>query len=141
MRINLQVSAPLIPFIAKSTDEGKVRNSGRIDPYYLFYSGEGENKSFVRRFPGFALSSYGLDGQGVGVRVPVGEDYSPTYVVQIPSGAHPVSYPMDIGRSFPGVKRPGRETDNSPPNYADVKKTWICTSTPPYVSMAQCLIS
>jgi hypothetical protein len=35
-----------------------------------------------------------------------------------------------------GVKRPGREADHSPPTSAEVKKTWIYTSTPPYVFMA-----
>jgi hypothetical protein len=36
----------------------------------------------------------------------------------------------------PEVKRPGRQADNSPPASAEVKKMWICTSTPPYVFMA-----
>jgi hypothetical protein len=40
----------------------------------------------------------------------------------------------------PGVKRQGRETDRSPPTSADVRKTWIYSSTPPYVFMAQCSI-
>jgi hypothetical protein len=45
-------------------------------------------------------------------------------------------------RSFPspGVKRLGREADHSPPTTADVEKTWICTSTPPYAFMARCLL-
>jgi hypothetical protein len=34
------------------------------------------------------------------------------------------------------VKRPGREADHSPPASAEIKKTWIYTSTPPYVFMA-----
>jgi hypothetical protein len=42
---------------------------------------------------------------------------------------------------FPGVKRPRREADHSPPASAEVKKTWISTSTPPYAFMAWCLIS
>jgi hypothetical protein len=29
-----------------------------------------------------------------------------------------------------GVKRPGRETDNSPPSKAEVKNAWSYTSTP-----------
>jgi hypothetical protein len=33
--------------------------------------------------------------------------------IQTGSGAHPASYPMAIKGSFPGVKRPGRETDHS----------------------------
>jgi hypothetical protein len=40
-----------------------------------------------------------------------------------------------------GVKRPGREAHQSSPTSAEVKKTWIYTSTPPYAFMAQCLIS
>jgi hypothetical protein len=35
-----------------------------------------------------------------------------------------------------GLKRPGCEADHSPPASAEVKKTWIYTSTHPYVSMA-----
>jgi hypothetical protein len=38
---------------------------------------------------------------------------------------------MDTGGSFPGVKRPGREADHSPPSSAEVKNTWSYTSTPP----------
>jgi hypothetical protein len=41
----------------------------------------------------------------------------------------------------PGVKRPGREADHSPPTSAEVKKMWIYKPTPPYTFMAQCLIS
>jgi hypothetical protein len=37
---------------------------------------------------------------------------------------------------FLGVKRPGREADNSPPTSDEVKKMWIHTSTPPYAFMA-----
>ena len=36
-------------------------------------------------------------------------------------GAHPASYAMGTG-SFPGVKRPGRGVDYSPPSSAEVKK-------------------
>jgi hypothetical protein len=43
---------------------------------------------------------------------------------------------MGTRGSFPGVKRPGREADHSPPASAEVKKMWIYTSTPPYVFMA-----
>jgi hypothetical protein len=40
-----------------------------------------------------------------------------------------------------GVKRPGSESDNSPPTSAEIKKTWTYTFTPPYAFVAQCLIS
>jgi hypothetical protein len=36
----------------------------------------------------------------------------------------------------PGVKRKGREADHASPTSAEVKKTWIHTSTPPYAFMA-----
>jgi hypothetical protein len=37
--------------------------------------------------------------------------------------------------TFPRVKRPGLEADNSPPTSAEVKKICIYTSTPPYAIM------
>jgi hypothetical protein len=40
------------------------------------------------------------------------------------------------GALSPGVKRPGREADQSPPASAEVKKMRIYTSTPPYAFMA-----
>jgi hypothetical protein len=39
------------------------------------------------------------------------------------------------GTISPGVKRPGHEADHSPPASAEVKKTWVYTSTRPYVFM------
>jgi hypothetical protein len=36
----------------------------------------------------------------------------------------------------PGVKRQGREANDLPPTSAEVKKTWIYTSTPLYVFMS-----
>jgi hypothetical protein len=40
------------------------------------------------------------------------------------------------GAHSPGVKRPGYEADHSPPSSAEVKKTWIYTSTSPYAFTA-----
>jgi hypothetical protein len=57
------------------------------------------------------------------------------YIVQTGSGAHPASYPKGTGALSPGVRRPGREADQSPPASAEVKKTWVYISTPPYVFM------
>jgi hypothetical protein len=45
------------------------------------------------------------------------------------------------GALSPRVKRPRSESNRSPPTSAEVKNTWIYTSTPPYVFMALCLIS
>jgi hypothetical protein len=36
----------------------------------------------------------------------------------------------------PGVKWLRREADHSPPTSAEVKKTWVYISTPPYIFMA-----
>jgi hypothetical protein len=44
---------------------------------------------------------------GVGVRVPVGQEFSLLPVVQTGSGVHPASYPMGTGDSFPGYKAAG----------------------------------
>jgi hypothetical protein len=78
-----------------------------------------------------------LDDRGIGVRVPVGQEFSLLHVVQTDSGVHPASYPMGTGSSFPrGVKRQEHEADHSPPASAEVKKMWIYTSTPPYAFMA-----
>jgi hypothetical protein len=70
---------------------------------------------------GIALG-YGLDDRGFRVRFPAeAGKFSLHPRVQNGSGAHPASYPMDTRGSFPGVKRPGREADHSPPSSADVK--------------------
>jgi hypothetical protein len=58
-------------------------------------------------FPRLLFTPYGLDGWGVGVRVSVGSRIFPSPQRPDGSGAHPASYPMDTGGSFPGVKRPG----------------------------------
>jgi hypothetical protein len=59
------------------------------------------------------------------VRVPTGGgNLHLHHHVQTGSGAHPASYPTDTRGSFPGVKRPGREADHSPPSSAKVKE-WV----------------
>jgi hypothetical protein len=50
-------------------------------------------------------TGYGLDDRAVGVRVPVVKNF--LHVVQTGSRAHPVSYPMGTGGSFPGGKAAG----------------------------------
>jgi hypothetical protein len=47
---------------------------------------------------------------------------------------------MGTRDSFPGIKRPRREADHSPPSSAEDKNAWSYTSTPQYVFMAWCLI-
>jgi hypothetical protein len=49
----------------------------------------------------------GLDDRGVGVRVPVGSEFSLLHIAQTSSGAHPASYPMGTWGSFSGGKAAG----------------------------------
>jgi hypothetical protein len=50
--------------------------------------------------------------------------------IQWENSTVPISSSMETGTFSPGVKRPGREADHSPPAGAEVKKMWIYTSTP-----------
>jgi hypothetical protein len=77
-------------------------------------------------------SSVGIaTGWTAGVRLPAVQDFSLLHSVQTGSGTHPASYPVTSGftpppppdgESFPGVRRPWREADRSPPSSAEVKK-------------------
>jgi hypothetical protein len=75
------------------------------------------------------VTGYGLDDRGT-------LEFSLLHAVKTDSEVHPTSYPMGNGGSSPGVKRHVRETDHSSPTSAEVKKTWMYTSTPPYAFMA-----
>jgi hypothetical protein len=52
------------------------------------------------------------------------------------TSSRPVLGPSQLSRQWasgslsPGIKLPGREADHSPPTSAEVKETWIYTSTP-----------
>jgi hypothetical protein len=53
-------------------------------------------------------TGYGLDDRMIGVRFPAeAGNFSPRHRVQTASGAHPASYPMGAGGSFPGGKAAG----------------------------------
>jgi hypothetical protein len=52
-------------------------------------------------------TGYGLDGRGVGFRVPVRTRFFFFHVVQTGSGAHPASYPIGTGGSFHGGEAAG----------------------------------
>jgi len=62
-------------------------------------------------------------------------DFSPFHCDLITTLAHPAAYPEDTGGSFPGLKQPGCEFDNSPSSTFDVKvkSVWICIHTPSLV--------
>jgi hypothetical protein len=68
-------------------------------------------------------TGYELDVRGIGVRVPVGARF---FLLATSSG--PVLWPTQSpiqwvpGVPSPGLKRPGREADHSPPNSAEVKR-------------------
>jgi hypothetical protein len=86
-------------------------------------------------------TGYGLDDSGVGVRVSVG-----SRILSSPRRPDRLWGPPSLRskgfRGFsPGVKRLECEADHPLPTSVEVKKTCIYTSTPPYVFMAQCLIS
>jgi hypothetical protein len=81
-------------------------------------------------------TGYGMDDQGVGVRVPVG-----SRIFSSPRRPDRIWGPLNLlsnwyRGSFAGVQRPGCEAYNSPPASTEGKKMWIYTSTPPYVFMA-----
>jgi hypothetical protein len=67
------------------------------------------------------VSDYGLDSRG---SIPDrAKDSSSNLCVQTGSGAHPASYTMGTGGSFPkGKARPGCDAYHSPPSTAKVKK-------------------
>jgi len=48
-------------------------------------------------------------------------NFSLHHRVQTGSKFHPASYPVGNRASFPGVKRPGREADHSPPSSVELK--------------------
>jgi hypothetical protein len=48
-------------------------------------------------------------------------DFSLLRSVQTSSLAHPSTYAMGTWSDFPGVKRPVRESDHTPPSSAEVK--------------------
>jgi hypothetical protein len=76
-------------------------------------------------------TDYGLDDRGIGVRVSVG-----SRIFSSPQHPDRLWGPPNLLSNgyrwlfLPGVKRPGREIDNSPKASAEFKKMWIYTPTP-----------
>jgi hypothetical protein len=81
------------------------------------------------------VTSYGLDDQGVAIRVLVGSRIfsSPRHPDRLWGPPNLLSNGVP-GALSPGVKRPGCEADHSPTAGAEVKKMWIYRSTPPWHS-------
>jgi hypothetical protein len=78
-------------------------------------------------------TGYGLDNRGVGVRVPVGARiFSKSSRLALGSTQPPIQWVP--GTLSPGVKRQGREADQSPPTSAEVKKIYPLPHTPSWRS-------
>jgi hypothetical protein len=82
-------------------------------------------------------SGHGPDDRGVEVRVPVGSRIfsSPRRTDRLWGSPNILSIGYR-GAFSPGVKRPKREADHSPPASVEVKKMWIYTSTYSHIFMA-----
>jgi hypothetical protein len=95
---------------------------------------ERENTMFIFIYDSAVgiATGYGMDNRGVGVRVPVR-----SRIFSSPLRPDRLwGPPSFLSNGYRGQKRQGREADHSPPASAEVKKTWLYTSTPPYVFMA-----
>jgi hypothetical protein len=68
---------------------------------------------------GFICVRFRRGGDGIATGWTAG-GFSQLHSVQTGSGGHPISYLMGTGGSFPGINRPGRETDHSPLSSAKV---------------------
>jgi len=65
--------------------------------------------------------------------------FSIRHRIQTGSGAHPASFPINTGGSYPEIRRPGREDDHSPPSSAEINaRSYNAISQ--YVLIAWCLI-
>jgi hypothetical protein len=80
-------------------------------------------------------NGYGLDDREVRVRVPVGLRIFSKSSRPALRRTQPL-IEWVLGALSSGVKRQEREADISIPSSAEVKKMWICSSTPPYAFMA-----
>jgi hypothetical protein len=61
-------------------------------------------------------------GWTAGARFPTGaKDFSLLHSVQAGSGAHPISYTLGTGGTFPGSTAAGVEADHSPSSSAEIK--------------------
>jgi hypothetical protein len=63
-------------------------------------------------------------------------DFSVLYSIQIGSGANPASYSVNTGKSFPALKLPESEFNNSRAASAEIKNDWSCTSSCPRIFIA-----
>jgi hypothetical protein len=85
------------------------------------------------------IMGYGLDDRGFESRQDLGIFLSAT---ASRTALGPTQPPIQWlpGALSLGVKRPGRETDHSPPSSAEIKNAWSYTSTLQYAFMTWCLV-
>jgi hypothetical protein len=85
-----------------------------------------------RNSPVGIATGYGLNDQGIKVRVPGGKNFYFSMLSRL--ALRPTQPPIQwLSRTLSlGVKRPGRGAAHSPPTSAEVMKMWSYTSTPPY---------
>jgi hypothetical protein len=73
----------------------------------------------------FIATGYGLDSQGVGVRVPVGgKNFHFSMSSRLALGPTQPPIQWVSGDLSPWIRRLGREADHSPPTSAEVKEIW-----------------
>jgi hypothetical protein len=88
-------------------------------------------------------TGYGMDVRMIGVRLPAGAgNYPLHHRIQTGSGAHPASFPIGSGSSFPGGKTAGAWSSPLTSTYCRGQRKYSYNSTPPppYVFMACCLV-
>jgi hypothetical protein len=110
---------------------------GYADLHEGIFNREGNGENWLRLFSGCSslesvvgiATAYGLDGRGIGDRVPVEARF-------FLSPRHPDRFlaPPSLLLS-PGIMRQVCEANHAPQTSAEVKNTWIYTSAPPYVFM------
>jgi hypothetical protein len=81
-----------------------------------------------------------LDGRWVEVRVSVESRFYSSLLFRLVLGPIQPLIQWAPGALTPDIKLPEFEADQLTPANADVKNTWIYTSTTPYVFMVWCLI-
>jgi hypothetical protein len=128
-----------------STSFQILTNSDSCSSHQLLFSHKmrgfkiGVLKSKRRTFYFCIALGYGLEDRGFKSRQRLGI-FLFTTVSRTVLG--PTQPPMQWvqGVLSPGVKRPGREADHSPPSSAEVKNAWSYTSTPQYAFIAWCSV-
>jgi hypothetical protein len=93
--------------------------------------------TYLNAMGAWIAAGYGLGGRGVGRSSSPGRGKNFLFSTSSRPTLGPTQPPIQWvrGALYPGVKLPGREVHHLPPTSAEVKKTWIYTSTPPYAFM------